>query len=138
MPHLIDSNIIIYATQPEHAVLRGFIAEHAPAVSAVSYVEVLGYHALAEAEQQQLETFFGVATVLPLDQAVLDAAVRLRQRRRMSLGDALIAATCLVHNLILVTRNVRDFAWIPELTLLDPFDSDPGGGDAAAVAGPAS
>jgi len=40
---LIDSNILIYAAQPEHAFLREFIAEHAPVVSAVSYVEVLGF-----------------------------------------------------------------------------------------------
>jgi hypothetical protein len=43
---LIDSNIIIYATKPEHADLRRFIEEHMPAVSAVSYVEVLGYQRL--------------------------------------------------------------------------------------------
>jgi toxin FitB len=33
---LIDSNIIIYAAMPDHQMLRDFIAEHAPAVSAVS------------------------------------------------------------------------------------------------------
>ncbi len=47
---LIDSNIIIYAAQPEHNRLRQWIAETAPAVSAVSYVEVLGYSQLTEAE----------------------------------------------------------------------------------------
>jgi len=41
----------------------------------------------------------------------------------MSLGDALIAATCLVHDLTLVTRNVADFSWIFNLRLLNPFDS---------------
>lgn len=34
---LIDSNIIIYAAKPEYQQLRGFIGQHAPAVSAVSY-----------------------------------------------------------------------------------------------------
>ena len=48
---LIDSNIIIYAAKPEHDALRRFIAEHTPAVSAVSYVEVLGYHRLTEQER---------------------------------------------------------------------------------------
>jgi hypothetical protein len=50
---LIDSNIIIYAAKPEHPDLRRLIAEQAPAVSAVSVVEVLGYHRLTEAERQQ-------------------------------------------------------------------------------------
>lgn len=30
---LLDSNIIIYAVQPEHAALRQFIETHVPAVS---------------------------------------------------------------------------------------------------------
>ncbi len=41
---LLDSNIIIYAARPENSELRRFIAQCTPAVSALSYVEVLGYH----------------------------------------------------------------------------------------------
>jgi predicted nucleic acid-binding protein len=99
---LIDSNIIIYATKPEHNTIRQFIAEHAPAVSAVSYVEVLGYHKLAAQERALLEAFFAAATVVALSQPVLDQAVKLRQLRRMSLGDALVAGTALTHNLTAV------------------------------------
>src|SRR5690242_11573229 len=94
---LIDSNIIIYATKPEHATLREFIATHTPAVSAVSYVKVLGYHKLTEPERALLEAFFSAALVLPLSQPVLDQAVKLRQLRKMSLGDALVAGTALAH-----------------------------------------
>ncbi|HEX9374589.1 MAG TPA: type II toxin-antitoxin system VapC family toxin [Roseiflexaceae bacterium] len=119
---LIDSNIIIYAMQSEHAALRAFIAEHAPAVSAISYVEVLGYHKLIEQERALLEAFFAAAPLLPLSQTVLDQAVKLRQLRKMTLGDALIAGTALAHQLTLVTRNTADFAWIAGLTLLNPFD----------------
>lgn len=54
---LVDSNIIIYAAKPEYPELRRFIEEHAPAVSAVSYVEVLGYHLLTEQERQHFEMF---------------------------------------------------------------------------------
>lgn len=122
---LVDSNILIYAAQPAHAHLRQFIALHVPAVSAVSYVEVLGYHQLDDEEGQYLEAFFRLARVLPLTQAVLDQAVALRQQRKMSLGDALVAGTALVHGLTLVTRNVEDFQWIQRLTLLNPFDTEP-------------
>ena len=119
---LIDSNIIIYATKPEHAALRHFITDHGPAVSAVSYVEVLGYHKLAEQERTLLEAFFAAALVLPLSQPVLDQAVKLRQLRKMTLGDALIAGTALAYNLILVTRNTADFSWIAGLSTLNPFE----------------
>jgi predicted nucleic acid-binding protein len=60
-------------------------------------------------------------TVLPLDQPVLEQAVLLRQQRKMGLGDALVAATALVHRRTLVTRNTADFAWVDGLQLLDPF-----------------
>lgn len=47
---LLDSNIIIYATKPEYTELRQFIAQHTPAISVISYVEVLGYHKLTPSE----------------------------------------------------------------------------------------
>ncbi|HSJ56668.1 MAG TPA: type II toxin-antitoxin system VapC family toxin [Anaerolineae bacterium] len=122
---LVDSNIIIYASLREHADLRKFIAAHAPAVSAVSYVEVLGYHALTAEEEAGFRQFFAVSTLLPVDQDVLDQAVVLRRRYRMSLGDALVAATALVHHLALVTHNVDDFCRIEGLTVIDPLRRAP-------------
>ena len=119
---LIDSNIIIYAAKAEQQVLRDLIAEHAPAVSAISYVEVLGYHQLTERERRYFEAFFDAASIMPLSQAVLEQAIKLRQLRKMTLGDALVAGTALVHNLTLITRNVKDFNWIPNLPILNPFE----------------
>ncbi len=121
---LLDSNIIIYAAQPEHSQLREFIAEYTPAVSALSYLEVLGYHLLSEQQRQYFEEFFQVAEVLPISQDVLVQAVALRQQKRMTLGDAIIAGTALNYELTIVTRNVKDFLWVAELKLLNPFDID--------------
>ena len=118
---LLDSNIIIYAAQPGYPDLRRFTRDHSPAVSAVSYVEVLGYHRLTEQERKHFEMFFAAATVLPISDAVLNQAVRLRQARKMSLADALQAGTALAHGLTLVTRNTKDFEWVSGLSLLDPF-----------------
>jgi len=121
---LIDSNIIIYAAIPEHQWLRDFIADHAPAVSAVSYIEVLGYHGLAEQDREYFKDFFAASLILPVSNEVLEQAVRIRQAKRMTLGDVLIAATALVHNLMLVTRNTHDFDWIEDLRLLNPFAAE--------------
>ena len=92
-------------------------------VSAVSYVEVLGFHQLIAQEKALLEAFFAAAVILPLTQPVLDQAILLRQQRRMSLGDALVASTALVYTHVLVTRNVKDFAWINGLAVFDPLAS---------------
>jgi predicted nucleic acid-binding protein len=118
---LLDSNLIIYAARPQREALRRFVAREAPSVSVVSKVETLGYHELGENEQRFLETFFEAAEVLPVSQSVVAIAIRLRQRRRMSLGDALIAGTALSHGLKLATHNAKDFSWIDELDVINPL-----------------
>ena len=83
---------------------------------------MLGYHQLREADSQYFQQFFNDVIILPISQAVLEQAVALRQMRRMTLGDAIIASTALVHGMTLVTRNTDDFRWITQLILLNPFD----------------
>ena len=121
---LLDSNLIIYASRPEHSALRTFIARQVPFVSAVSKVETLGYPDLTEEEKQFLEAFFDAAEMLPVSQPVITQTIQLRQQRRMSLGDALIGGTALSRDLRLATHNTEDFAWVEELEIIDPLDSD--------------
>lgn len=61
-----------------------------------------------------------IASSSPNHEVVWEA-VRLRELRRMALGDALVAAAALVGDRTLVTRNVRDFDWIPGLTVFNPM-----------------
>ena len=58
---------------------------------------------------------------LALNETVVTTAIMLRQQRTMGLGDAVIAATALTHNMPLVTRNTQDFKHVVGLRLLDPF-----------------
>ena len=64
---------------------------------------------------------FALCEILPLTDTVAEQAIALRQQRRMGLGDAIIAATAMIHNLALVTHNTEDFRWITGLHLLDPL-----------------
>ena len=118
---LLDSNIVIYAAEPEHVSSRLFINTQPSFVSVVSYVEVLGHLGLTEHEKRFFKDFFRSATTLDVSSQIADQAVELRQQRRMSLGDAIIAATALVHDLPLATRNVRDFRWISDLRIVNPL-----------------
>lgn len=103
---ILDSILIIYAARPEYPGLRRFIAARSPAISAVSLVDVLGYHKLSAAERAHFEAFFVAVEVLPLSDSVVARAVSVRQARKMSLGDALVAATALVFGRELLTHNL--------------------------------
>ena len=107
---LLDSNIIIYSTKSKYSFLLEFITKNLPSVSAVSYVEALGYHKLTDDEKELLEEFFASSRILPISHKVVIKAVELRQLKKMTLGDALIAATASVHHLTLVANNTVDFA----------------------------
>lgn len=120
---LADSNIVIYAARPENAALRAWAQRRVSAISAVTLVEVLGYPKLSEGERERLAYLTTSLTVFYPGPKVIQRAIALRQQRKMSLGDALIAATALEYDLTLATHNTADFAWIAGLSLLDPLEA---------------
>lgn len=118
---LLDTNIIIYACQPQHAKLRDLIEKNTSSVSVITTIEALGYHMLKPHEQRLIEKLFDTVDVLGLTDNVAKTAIQLRQRKRLSLGDSIIAATTIENNLTLVTHNAADFKGIRTLNLLDPI-----------------
>lgn len=65
--------------------------------------------------------------VLPVGRTAAERAAQLRAQARraghtLHLADALIAGTASVHELILATHNVRDFAAL-DIELVDPWES---------------
>jgi len=120
---LIDTNIIIDAlgnAMPE--IVKQKIVQMPPIISAVTYIEALGWHQATASQLHILQKFMDVATILPIDQPVIEITVRLRQQKKIGLGDAIIAATAIVHNKILVTQNVSDFKSIDRLVVFNPWD----------------
>lgn len=59
--------------------------------------------------------------ILPVDLRVVIRAAALHVPDRAPFRDALIGATALVHGMIVVTRNVRDFERYDGLEVLNPW-----------------
>lgn len=95
-----------------------------PRVSIVSRVEILGYHKLQETEQAALAALLDNLELVYLTPACYEIAINLRQRRKLTLGDALIAATCLERGYALATANTGDFDWIEALKVFNPLTGD--------------
>jgi toxin FitB len=122
---LLDSNIIIYATDPENEWLRIWLEEEPFVISQISLIEVLGYHKITPEEITDLQEFLYSSNVLSLNDEAAIKAISLRQQRKMSLADSILAAIALENDWQLVSRNVDDFEWIASLRLVNPFDFRP-------------
>lgn len=123
---LLDSNIVIYAVNPEYEKVKEFLRGNSFSVSALTKIEVMGFWRLSAEEYHQFNIFFQALNVITLSSPVIEQAISLRRKKSIGLADAVIAATALVHHLPLVTHNGQDFRWIPDLEVIDPVnDSSP-------------
>lgn len=118
---LADSNVLIYATQPQQEKLREWLLDTLPKVSIVSRVEILGYHKLQKIEQATLTELLDNLELIYLAPACYEIAIQLRQQQKITLGDSLIAATCIEHNYTLATASTVDFRWIETLKVFNPM-----------------
>ena len=121
MKIILDSNIIIYSLQPRNEKLSKWIEEHSLYVSAITQLEVLGYHKITQDEILFAERYFLNCKMISIQQNIIDKAISLRQEKSMSLGDAIIAATAKEHKLAIVTANTKDFKHIKNLELINPL-----------------
>lgn len=118
---LLDSNIVIYHAEKKYGCLEAVFQEDTLYVSEITRLEVLGYPKIGDLKPL-FEQLFAEFTVIPISKAIIDRAILIRQQKSMSLGDAIIAATALQNDLTIVSRNVKDFDWLENLTVHNPFN----------------
>ncbi len=121
--YLIDSNAVIdYLSGVFPAKGMDFLStvvNDLPRVSVISKIEVLGYSAPSSAHQL-LVHFMNDVEVIQLSDAIVSQTIELRKAYKIKLPDAIIAATALVNDLTLISRNLSDFKKVDGLTIIDP------------------
>lgn len=121
---LIDSNTIIDYLggkfPPDKVNFMHTVINDIPTVSIMSKIEVLGFKAPSE-EIKLLEEFFDDVLILELSDEVVEQTIALRRNLKIKTPDAIIAATALVYNLTLITRNISDFKNVPGLSVNNPY-----------------
>ena len=118
---LLDSNILIYSCQTDFVYLKPLVLESKNCVSSISKLEVLGFNRLQAIEKQYFEQVFKILKIIPIDTSVIDKAIELRQEFKMKSNDSIIAATALLYDEKLYTRNVADFEHIMGLQVVNPI-----------------
>jgi predicted nucleic acid-binding protein len=100
-------------------ILLDFLDGHAPAareiaryreccISIISWMEVMA-GARTEADEDVRRGFLAHFRVVALTARVAEEAVKLRREYRLKLPDALIWASAMTENCVLVSRNTKDF-----------------------------
>ena len=89
-------------------------------VSIITKIELFSFNT-AQEEEAIIKSFIGGMEIIRLDDEIAELAVRVRKNHSIKVADAIIAATALSSNLVLITRNIRDFKPIPELNLINPW-----------------
>lgn len=121
--YLIDSNAIIDflgGQLPESGMeFLSDIIDDVPSISVITKIEVLGYNG-TEQEEHIFKSFMNDAEVLNLNEEIVDLCIQIRKSQKIKLPDALIAATTIEKDLILVTRNTADFDSIDGLDFINP------------------
>jgi predicted nucleic acid-binding protein len=131
--YLLDTNIVseLRRARPHGAVVAWLrdMRDEDLHISAVTIGEIQsGIEITREQDEARaaeievwLERVAETYNVISMDARAFRSWARLMQRRTADLiEDALIAATAAVHNLTVVTRNVRDFADF-DVPTLNPF-----------------
>lgn len=116
---LLDTNIFIYLAQGSLNI--DTIKNKDIAYSSITKIEALGYTQITAAEQNFLLEIFNECEQLNLDEQVINEAIKVRQHAKISLGDAIVAATSKTYDYELLTANVEDFKHVDSLKLFNPL-----------------
>src|SRR5690606_12184681 len=90
-------------------------------ISVITKIELLGWDKHSPAGFKQAEEFLGYANVITITDEISNLSIKILRNLKIKLPDAVIAATCLNNNLILITRNDKDFKNIQDLEIYNPF-----------------
>ncbi len=113
---LVDSDVIIEALRGRNTAVGARWNDLASGGALVLYSPVTAaeiWHGARESERESISRLFSVMSCVPIDAEIGRRAgdyLRLyRPSHQLDLGDALIAATAVLHNVALWTRNRKHY-----------------------------
>jgi len=122
--YLIDTNAVIdylgRKLSEKSMTFMDSVIDLVPNVSIITKIEVLGFNTSAS-QYRILTDFMDDTSIFELTEEVADICIDLRKKYKTKLPDAIIAATALVYEFTLITRNVSDFKNIKNLKIVDPY-----------------
>jgi predicted nucleic acid-binding protein len=121
--YLIDSNAVIDflgGTLPENG--KQMMMSIAPEISIITLIEVLSKKEMPELEVTKYRAFANASIIYTdISNDIAEQTISIRKQHGLKTPDAIIAATALANNLVLISRNEKDFRKIHNLKLINPW-----------------
>ena len=123
---LIDSDVLIDHLRKDRQALE-FLSRELDAgsllfISVISRTEILA--GIRKGEEEAIATLFDLLSPVDVDASIADTAGEylrtLARSHALSIGDALIAATCREMGLTLVTRNIKHYP-MKDIGVVKPY-----------------
>ena len=109
--YLLDTNFLIGLFKASPDVIALVLAKQVQvsecAYSLITRMEILGFEGLEQDERVLIEKKLGQLTRLELSIAIEEKVIEIRRARKVKMPDAIIIATTLVHELELLTIDLR-------------------------------
>lgn len=102
LDYVLDSNIFILLFNDQ---LDEPIPEGRLGFSVITEIELLSFAGLSDEDGPLIRQQLQVLERLPLDEAVSERAIRLRRRFRLKTPDAIVVASALVADAVLLTND---------------------------------
>jgi predicted nucleic acid-binding protein len=126
--YIWDTNTVIYYLQQQFPLsaenfMDSLVTEARPVISVITEIELLCWKSATKKDMEVLHNFIGDALIVELEQPIKYKTADIRKKHKIKLPDAIIAATALIYELTLVTRNASDFKNIEGLQVVNPWDA---------------
>lgn len=119
--YLADTNAVIdfcKGTLPENG--KALLLSTPPQVSVITHIELFAAQNIDASELELLQKFIALSKIHPVTENLVETVIQVRREYRLKVPDAIIAATAIQQNLVLITRNAADFQRVSILQLVNP------------------
>jgi len=122
--YLIDTNVIsdyFSASLPASGIqLMDSVIDAIPNLSVITQIELLCWKT-DSIKEQAVKEFISDSMIFEITPDVISLCVNLRRELKIKIPDAIIAATAIAGNFILISNNDKDFKGIKNLRYLNPY-----------------
>ena len=104
---LLDSNTVVYLSKEIISIDDVFDDNEEYGISVITYMEVLGYHFESTKEKEFIEELLSYLSIIYIDETIAKRVIQLKKEKKIKLPDAIICATAIVNNGLLITNDIR-------------------------------